>query len=358
MNSKERVLKALNKEKTDRVPIYATVTPQIGDALCNKFGIPKLPNACSPMFQRIVYVDVLNRLGNDCVGVAASYPKDYFAKTWEDGSIEDEWGIRWKSTGMYNEMSYHPLSEVESISDLDKFTFPNPNIINRYELPEKMIRQYGKEYAMVGMQDSICFEAAWYIVGLEKFMMDLVNEKGYVFELLDKILEIKTDEAKQLIKCGVDFIWTGDDVGDQNGMMISPNTWRKILKPRLAKYIDDLYNFDPKIKIAYHSCGSILPIIPDLIEIGLDILNPLQPNAKGMNPRFLKKEYGDKLCFFGGIDVQRLLPQGNPEQIKNKVKEIVSILSENNGYIMAPAHNIQPDTPLENIFAMFEAINN
>jgi uroporphyrinogen-III decarboxylase len=137
---------------------------------------------------------------------------------------------------------------------------------------------------------------------------------------------------------------------------MSPQMWRDVFKPRIGKMFKAFRKLNPGIKLAWHSCGSIVPIIPDFIELGLDILNPIQPMAQGMDAGFLKKTYGDRLAFFGGIDIQQLLPFGTPEEVKRNVKEKISILGKGGGYIVAPAHNIQLDTPLENIFALFEAV--
>jgi len=184
----------------------------------------------------------------------------------------------------------------------------------------------------------------------------MITGKPCIFELMDRVMEFSIKQACQLIELGVDIIWTGDDMGDQNGLIMSPVLWRKIFKPRMQHVFSTFKKLNPDIKIAYHSCGSIRPIIPDLIEIGLDILNPLQPLAKDMDGESLKNEFGEKLSFFGGIDIQQLLPKGTPAEIKAVVKEKMQILGKNGGYILAPAHNIQPDTPIENIIALFDAV--
>jgi len=186
--------------------------------------------------------------------------------------------------------------------------------------------------------------------------MDMMMETGYVETLFDKVMEVNIEFGKQLIVIGVDIIWAGDDFGTQRGMLMNPDTWRKFFKPRIKHMFEEFRKVNPAIKIAWHSCGSILPIIPDFIEIGLDILNPVQPLAKGMNAEFLKRTYGKHLVFFGGIDIQELLPHGTPEKIKNEVTRISRIYGENGGYIIAPAHNIQDDTSVENILAFFKAV--
>jgi uroporphyrinogen decarboxylase len=139
-------------------------------------------------------------------------------------------------------------------------------------------------------------------------------------------------------------------------MLISPAMWRRVFKPRIRGMFEAFKGAKPDVKLAWHSCGSIVPIIPDFIEVGLDILNPIQPRARGMEPRFLKREYGRDLCFFGGLDIQELLPRGTPAQVRDEVRRLVEILGADGGYILAPAHNVQDDTPTENILAVFEAV--
>jgi len=200
------------------------------------------------------------------------------------------------------------------------------------------------------------FETSWYLTGLEKFLVDLITDAPYMKYLLDKVMEINIETGKHLISIGADILWAGDDFGTQHGMIMDPGLWREIFKPRINLMFEEFRKVNPEIKLAWHSCGSIPEIIPDFIEIGLDILNPLQPQAKGMDPEFLKKEYGKDLVFFGGIDIQHLLPYETPEKIRKEVKRICRILGKGGGYILAPAHNIQPDTPVENILAVYEAV--
>jgi uroporphyrinogen-III decarboxylase len=150
------------------------------------------------------------------------------------------------------------------------------------------------------------------------------------------------------------MIWLGDDVGAQHNMIISPDMWRTIFKPRMAKIIRELKELNPKLKIAYHSDGNIFPIIPDLIEIGLDVLNPIQPAS--MDPAEVKRLYGDQLCFWGSIDEQHTLPFGSPQDVVDEVKTRLQTLGHNGGLIIGPTHHVQLDTPLENFFAMVDTI--
>jgi len=153
---------------------------------------------------------------------------------------------------------------------------------------------------------------------------------------------------------GVDMIWIGDDVGAQNSMLMSPKMWRKFLKPRMANFISELKAINPQVKVAYHTDGQVYPIIPDLVEIGLDVLNPVQPAS--MDPLKLKQEYGDKLCFWGSIDEQYTLPFGSPADVQNEVLTRLKTLGKNGGLILGPTHHVQLDTSLENFWAMINTI--
>ncbi len=160
--------------------------------------------------------------------------------------------------------------------------------------------------------------------------------------------------AKEMVRLGVDMIWIGDDVGSQKSMMISPEMWRQFLKPLMASFIHELKSVNKDVIVAYHSDGVIDPIIPELVEIGLDVLNPVQPNC--MDISVLKKVYGDNLCFWGGVDQQKVLPFSTVDEVYAETKHALSILGRNGGYIAGPTHNIQLDVPIENLKAMVQAI--
>jgi uroporphyrinogen decarboxylase len=264
--------------------------------------------------------------------------------------------MKFKPFGLYNEFYEYPLAGADTEADIAKYKFPDPHAQGRYDAAKETVKKYSKDYAIFGDLECSIYETAWYLVGLEKFLIDLTLERPYVFMLMDRILQISIETGRQLIKVGADVIWAGDDFGGQGGMIMSPDMWRRIFKPRIKKMFDEFKKARPDIKLAWHSCGSIIPIIPDFIELGLDILNPIQPLAAGMEPKFLKKTFGKDLTFFGGIDLQELMPYGTPQQVKEEVKRRIKILGKGGGYIVAPAHNIQDDTPLENIFALYEAV--
>ncbi len=355
MNSRERFLTTINGGIPDRPPIICTFTPQVAEKMSKAMGMEYEEPIDSLLSTRISHMRLLSELGVDAVGIASNAPDNFPTRTLKDGIFENEWGMRFKTVGLYNEFYDFPLKNAETLSDIENYPFPDPFAKGRYIHADKTLNEFRDSHGVFGDLETSFFETSWYLAGLEKVLMDLLMETEYLIPLLDRVMNINTEIGKELISKGSDMIWAGDDFGGQNGLLIDPDTWRKYFKPRIKYMFEEFRKVNPEIKIAWHTCGSIVPIIPDLIEIGLDILNPIQPLATGMNPEFLKKEFGKDLIFFGGICVQELLPNGSVQEIKDEVKRRAEILGKDGGYIIAPAHNIQDDTSVENILAFFEA---
>jgi uroporphyrinogen decarboxylase len=356
MNSRERTLRAIRHEKPDRPPVYSSVTPQIAEKLAEHFGIALEEPLPSLFSNRISWPGLMELLGDDLIAVGYCYADDRPVYFTQEGLQVNEWGMVFKDSGLYWEFCNFPLQNAESVNDILNYSFPDPFAKGRFDKAKSTISKYDKSHAIIGEMETTIFETCWYLTGLGKFLMDLLIEPPYLQTLLDRVMQINLDLARQLVNLGVDIIWLGDDFGSQSGMIMDPETWRKHFKPRMKYIFSELKKVNPEVKIAWHSCGSFLPIVPDFIEIGLDILNPLQPLAYGMDPAYFKKKWGKQLTFFGAIDIQHLLPFESPKTIKAEVKRIALILGKGGGYILAPAHNIQPDTPVENVLAMYEAV--
>ena len=356
MKPKERVLGAIQRTEVDRPPVFATLTPHAARKLSHHHGLPYEEPINSLLASRASHNDLLVHMGNDCVGIAACYPETDPLRMRDDGSFVNEWGMIFKDIGLYNEFADYTLKNVSLAEEINQYPFPDPHAPGRYGEAIKTIKKYGDEYAVVANLECAIFETAWYLVGFEKLMVDMMLEAEYIDPLLDRIMEVNTEIGKKLIELGADVIWAGDDFGTQQGLLMDPDTFRKYFKPRIKLMFEEFRKVNSEIKIAWHSCGSILPIIPDFIEIGLDILNPLQPLATDMNPDNLTSRFGSDLIFFGGIDIQNLLPFSTPEKIKSEVKRIAGIYGRRSGYIVGPAHHIQDDTSPENVIAMFEAV--
>jgi len=358
MNSRERLLKTINRETPDRPPVFATLTPQSAKMLSDNQNLLYEEPLDSLLSTRISHMDLLTHLGNDCVGIAGCAPNDFPTKKLDGGILINEWGMKFIDAGIYYEFYEYPLAHANSVDDIKNYKFPDPLADGRFDEAQKTIDKYDKTHAIVADLETVFFETSWYLVGLEKLLMDMALGEEYIHTLFDKVMEVNITIGKKLIEMGADVLWTGDDFGSQSNMLIAPDMWRHYFKPRIKEMFQEFRSVNPDIKIAWHSCGSIIPIIPDFIEIGLDILNPIQPLAAQMEPHFLKDNFGKELVFFGGIDIQDLMPNGTPQQIKAEVEKRINILGKDGGYIIAPAHNIQNDTSVENVLAFFDAVKN
>lgn len=360
MKHRDRVLTALHHEQPDRCPMQISFTPEFASRLKRELGLTDEdlhnPHGGGNTYamERAIDEDMLLT----SVGWANSY---YATETYsQDGvTYTDEWGITWKNvayetrfgTGHYTEMIGHPLADDQAIATYQP---PDPNWTELYLEAERVIREYKDEYWIVGVTVTTIFETAWALRGYEKTLMDFALNPDFVERLFDIPFNYHLTAAKKLVEMDVDMIWIGDDVGAQNKMLISPDTWRRFFKPRMATLISTLKSINPDLKVAYHSDGCIYPIIPDLIEIGLDVLNPIQPRS--MDPEKVKKDYGDKLCFWGSIDEQHTLPFGTPADVEREVITRLKTLGKGGGLIIGPTHHIQLDTPLENFWAMVDTI--
>lgn len=353
MTPKERVFTTIRHEEPDRVPVANTLTPEVARFLASELNLPFLQTA------RWSWNEILTEIGNDAVFVGATAPAGFVPRPYSDGSYSNEWGIRLKHMMGHDTMIEHPLKDIESVDDLNLFFekrgFPDPEADDRFQLAEEQIKKFGTDFAVVGRAKTTIFERSWYLVGMEKFLLDLGREKEYIPILLDKVMAYSLAVAKKLIDLGCDIILTGDDFGTQTGMLISPRTFRQIFKPRFEEFFKQLRRWKPEVIIAYHSCGMIEPIIPDLIDIGIDVLQSLQP-IKGMERKKLKEKYGAYISLWGALDEQSLLPFGSVKEVGEEVKNIVDDMAPEGGFILSAAHNIQGDTSVENILMIYETV--
>ncbi|MBC8386493.1 MAG: hypothetical protein H8E13_00365 [Actinobacteria bacterium] len=353
MNSKERVLTALEHKEPDIVPKLSSFTPEFANKLRKHFKMDK--NLFNPHGGTEHSLEI--KISNDILLTAQGWANSYYQSL--DESYTDEWNIKWKlaeyktayGNGIYTEISSHPLAEDEAINS---YITPDPTIEDRYKPSKELIKTYGNDFAIMGVIVCTIFEAAWALRGLDSLMMDFITNEDLANRILDIPFNYHLYAGKKLVSMGVDIIWTGDDMGGQNKMLISPELWRKYFKPRMAKLYSELKLINPNLKIAYHSDGNIYPIIDELVEIGLDILNPVQP--KCMDPHCLKKRYGKNLSLWGTIDIQETLPFGTPAQIENEVKDRIKNIGPGGGFIISPTHHVQIDTSIGNFFTFWNAV--
>ncbi len=360
MNHRDRVLTALSHEEPDRCPMQVSFTPEFAARLRDDLGLAER-DLHNPHGGGNTYA-LERALDEDMLLTSVGWANSYYAtdRYSEDGvSYTDEWGVGWRNvayhtpfgTGTYTEIVGHPLADDEAI---DSYEPPDPTRPELYTDAQRVIEQFGDEYWIVGVTVTTIFETAWALRGLERTLMDFVARPALLERVLDIPFNYHLTAARRLVEMGVDMVWTGDDMGTQDRMLISPDTWRRFFKPRMATFISTLKRINPDVKVAYHSDGVIYPIIPDLVEIGLDVLNPVQPRC--MDPETLNREYGDRLCFWGSIDEQHTLPFGRPEDVRKEVLARLRTLGKDGGLILGPTHHVQLDTPLENFWAMVDTI--
>ena len=352
MNSKERVYKALQRDGVpDRVPVQFDLCRPLLDGFGQKLNIPVhySPSYYEDLMYRISGNELRIALGSDCVLVGGGLPAGYAHPKTADGCIINEFGMKMRQGPLYMETVECPFANVATVEEVNRFSFPDPYAAGRFEDAKRYIEKYKDDYFIIGDVELTMFEMAWHMVGLEKFMIDMAQGEAYIGALLDKCKEFSIGIGKQLVALGVDGIWTGDDFGAQNGMLISPRMWRSIFKPRFAEVFRELKAVNPGVLVMYHCDGAIAPILDDLIEIGMEVFNPVQPNVPGHDPEALKSRFGDRLSFWGAIDQQYLLPMGTREEIDRDVAEKMRILGANGGYMCSPAHIVQSDTSMEKI---------
>ncbi len=359
MNHRERVLTALSHQQPDRVPLEMSFTPEFAQRLRSHLfgeaGGRHNPHGGGNDYalERALDLDVLLT----SVGWANSY---YAGEVYNPGAehYTDEWGVSWKNvayqtrfgSGFYTEYCNPPLADDDSIASYQP---PDPNRPELYTAVEQTVNDFGRDYWVTGSCQTTIWETAVALRGFETILMDLVCEPELVSSILDIPQRYHTEVCRRLVALGVDMVWLGDDLGAQDSMIMSPETWRALLKPRFATLIAELKQLNPALKIAYHTDGYVEPVIGDLIEIGVDVLHPVQPAS--MDPAALKRKFGDHLCFMGSIDVQRTLPFGSPDDVRREVAERLRTIGKGGGLILAPTHHVQLDTPIENLTALVDS---
>jgi len=376
--SRKRVERTLSHQEPDRVPydlggsILTGINQKAYRRLRQHLGLPEVEIAIEDMHQQLARVDedVKQRLKVDVYGVNPG-PARTFVKTLrsEDGysKFRDEWGIEWwmpEDGGFYYDMRVHPLTHINDPSELAGVKFPDPLDPGRYEgmaaRADELMNKRQVAY-ILGRNAPGVFEIAMWVRGFDNFYADMLANQPLAEALLDIVCEIKMKywaRALELVGENVMMVSEADDLCGQYGPLVSPELYRKLIKPRHTR----LFAFIKKhartnVKIFYHCCGSVASLIPDLIESGIDILNPVQVSAAGMDTRELKRLYGKDVVFYGGgVDTQRVLPYGTPAEVRDEVRRRIEDLAPGGGFVFNTVHNIQADVPPENIMAMWETL--
>jgi len=387
MNGRQRILAALDHTEPDWVPWdlggthVSTIAIRAYESLRDHLGLPKRKTEICDLLQQICvpHEDVIEKLGIDTGGLyplcANNIPLPVGSEQWQqthkkvDGGWQDvdEWGLTQffpEKDGLYYSIVASPLNAAEvTIEQMDGLQLPAGSERWRVEgLRDKAEELHAEGRAVV--VKSLCagmVEMGERIRGMENFLVDMLAWPKVAERLLDRFLQIKMDFwTLALTELGdvVDVVLEMDDYGTQESQLVSPDTFRKMVKPKLKQLVDHIKRLAPGVKVMFHSCGAVRPIIGDFIEVGIDALNPVHITAEGMEPAGLKRDFGGDICFWGGgIETQHVLPSGTVQQVKDNVRRNAEALAPGGGWVFATVHNIQADVPPENIVAVAEALH-
>ena len=361
MTSKQRVKLAIDHKQGDRIPTDFAAEPAIWQKMMKHFKVQSKD-------------DVLKKLGTDCRVI--SYDFEAFCNppcdikpekipdtsAWKrsrpDGIKKDIWGACRKRIknefADYEDLCEFPLANADTIEDLQKYNWPKPNWWNFSRLSEIIENINPNDQYHLRWRMGSIFETSWSLTGFDKFFMDLALKPELPCYIMDRITEIHIENLKQVLAIAsdkIDMVYLYDDIASQQNLLMSIDMWKNTVALRHKKLFSIAKEHNKAVM--YHCCGNVIPLIDELIEIGVDVLNPLQPLAINTDYKTLKEKFGSKLTFHGGIDIQQLLPNGTAQQIKETVHKAKEFLGNNGGYILAPAHHIQADTPIENILAIY-----
>lgn len=373
MNSRERLEITLNHKEPDKVPIdlggiVTGITTGANESLKSYLGI----QSDDPVVDRVQQLAnpgnaILERLDVDTRYIYLQASRDWQDIELPDDTYQDEFGVIRKAAYnpdgwlLYYDHAGHPLGDAETVADLAKFKWPDPHDAARYEGIEEAARKMSEEteYAIMANVIASIFEFSWYLRGYMRFFEDVILNPEMISALLEMMGEYQRalmGEVLDRIGPYLSVVMTGSDLGTQRAPVMSPEAYKKLVWPEYKK-LWDLIKSKTDAKIFYHSCGSLYPMIPYLIEGGVDILHPIQPLAAEMGDRErLKNEFGKQLTFWGGFDQQHVLPHGTPEEVREETKRLLDAFMPGGGFVFAAGHNIQIDVPPENVIALFDTV--
>lgn len=341
MNHKERVLATINLEEPDRIPIFPSGFHKIVlEKLFEHFNVSELIKLYKKLDLDAIIISIADGM--------ITYPKNFVPKKLPDGSFVNEWGVRYIIPPDRDHIFLeYPIKKWE---DLDKYSFPDPCDYNRFIEIEEIVNKYNEEYTIVASIDYGLFEKACLLRGISPFLIDIYKNPDFVEKLLNRLTDFDNKLINEICKYDIDIFFCSDDLGTQHSLFFPPEIFRKFFKEKWRKLLEIPRN--KNIPIMFHSDGNIGKIIPDLIDIGVNILNPVQPRA--INPAIVKEKYGEKLALCGTIDIQYTLPFGTIDNVMKEVLNRIRTVGYDGGLILAPSHTILPDVPIENYLAFIK----
>lgn len=380
---RQRVLTALRHQQPDRQPVDFLATPEIWHRLQQHFGIAAQPLSDAAFFDP-AWEAILQRFAVDCRvisydqfcrppdsallpgaridwwnALSRSTPNRMWRQALPDGTARDIWGHVIRNvdnpTGAYEEFAAWPLASAASVDDLKHHPWPEPDWWDFTPLRQLLAAYDATQEYHLRFRIGSVFEIAWQLRGMQEFLMDLVNQPEIPTYIMERLTDVYVENTRRVLDLAgdrLDMVYFYDDVATQQNLMMSARMWRRLIKPLHQRIIDAARA--RHIPVMYHCDGALYPLIPELIEMGITLLNPVQADAAGMEPQRLKDEFGDRLSFHGGIDIIKTLPKGTVDDVRAEVAERMRVLGKNGGYVLASSHHIQSDTPLANVFAMYD----
>jgi uroporphyrinogen decarboxylase len=377
VDSRMRLLSALNHQQPDRVPFDLGSTQVTGihrtayECWRKALQLPCTSTRLCDIVQQLPFVedDFVEKLSVDIRGLFPRCSHNWKIDIHETaGGLEfiDEWGITHQcphSGGLYYSVVHHPLAAADLTPiEINRYSWPDAGAPERIAGLRQLALSYmaqGKAVALKGIMAGI-FEMAQRLRGTENLLVDMAANEELAEFLFDKLLQLKLDfweMALPSLADVIDVVSEADDYGTQISQIISPTMFRRQIKPRLRRLFERVRALSPKAKIFFHSCGNIRPLLPDFLELGIDILNPVHINASGMDPIRLKHDFGKEIVFWGGgIDTQQVLPYGTPQKVRDEVHRNLDIFAPGGGFVFNTIHNIQADVPVQNLMAMWDAL--
>lgn len=350
MNSRERVRSAVNHVRPDRIPINFRAVDLICERMTKRYGAD--------------YENLLTTLNVDFREITPPCSASSFGVS-PTGSALDCWGVGRKevvtATSRDVFVDYNPLAGVDDIDDVLKHAWPSPDIFDYSTIAAQCVVHDGKALCTPGIHAEGyhgVFHILSYLFGMEDAMMNLLAEEELMQAAVGRIMEFMLGYYERLFEAGkgkIDLVFYKDDYGTQSSLLISRDLFTRFFKPCIRKLTDLAHHYDAYFIM--HSCGAVKELIPDFIDAGVDILDPIQTSATGMVIEDLKREFDDRLCFHGAIDTQQFLPNATADEVVEMVKRTISVLGHDGGYLFSSSHRIQQDTPLENIIAMYDTAN-
>ena len=382
MNSRQRVVTVLDHRPADRVPVDFLAVPEIWRVLEKAFGLERTPLDDGQFFDP-VWESILRRLEVDCRVVSydqfcappsrvlapgdtvewwdvqsRSTPSRMWRRRARDGSVAHDilgrrFVVRTNPSGSYEENV--PVLASASLEEVKRHPWPDPGWWDFGRVGEVIADMNAAGQRHVRYRLGSVFEVAWQLRGLEQFMMDMAIDPDVPRYMMERLTELYVENLTQVLsRAGqaIDLVYFYDDVASNTGLLLSEEMWEDLIRPCHARLVEAARRFGKKVM--YHSDGAMHGLLPRLIELGVDVLNPIQPNVVDMEPERLKRDFGDRLAFHGGIDIIGVLPRGTPEEVRAEARRVISALSPGGGYILASSHHIQADTPLANVLALYE----